>query len=122
VDYYSRFIEVVKLSATATKSVISAMIHIFARYGIPDVIVSDNGPQYSSQEFGEFVKKFDFKHVTSSPYYLQGNGEAERAVRTAKKLLKGNTDPNLALLAYRSTPLSWCQLSVADGKADSNVC
>jgi len=55
VDYYLRFIEVVKLSATTTKSVISAMMPIFARYGIPDVIVSDNGPQYSSQEFGEFV-------------------------------------------------------------------
>jgi len=44
VDYYSRFIEVVKLSAITTKSVISAMMPIFARYGIPDVIVSDSGP------------------------------------------------------------------------------
>ena len=102
-----------KLSATTTKSVISAMMPIFARYGIPDVIISNNGPQYSSQEFGEFTKNFNFKHVTSSPHHPQGNGEAERAVKTVKKLLKGNTDPNLALLAYRSIPLSWCQSSPA---------
>ena len=113
VDYYSSFIKVVKLTATTTKSVISAMMPIFARYGIPDVIVSDNGPQYSSREFGEFAKNFNFKHVTSSPHHPQGNSEAERAIKTAKKLLKGNTDPNLPLLAYRSTPLSWCQLSPA---------
>ena len=89
------------------------MMPIFARHGIPDVIVSDNGPQYSSHEFGEFAKNLNFKHITSSPYHPQGNGEAERAVKTAKKLLNGNSDPNLALLAYRSTPLPWCQLSPA---------
>jgi len=54
------------------------MMPIFARHGIPDVIVSDNGPQYSSHEFGEFVKTLNVKHITSSPYHPQGNGEAER--------------------------------------------
>jgi len=43
------------------------MMPIFARYGIPDVIVADNGPQYSSQEFGEFAKKFNFKHALIIP-------------------------------------------------------
>jgi len=71
VDYYSRFNEVLKLSATTTKGVISAMMPIFTRYGISDVMVSDNGPQYLSQEFGEFAKKFDFKHTASSPYHPQ---------------------------------------------------
>ena len=46
IDYYSRYIEIVKLSATTTKNVVSAMKPIFARHGIPDVLVSDNGPQY----------------------------------------------------------------------------
>jgi len=89
------------------------MIPIFVRHGIPDVIVSDNGPQYSSHEFGEIVKTLNVKHITSSPHHPQGNGEAERVVKTAKRLLNGNSDPNLALLAYRLTPLSWCQLSPA---------
>jgi len=77
VDYFSRYIEVIKLSSTPTNSVVAAMKPIFARYGIPDIVISDNGPQYSSQEFKEFAKAYNFEHITSSPYYPQGNGEAE---------------------------------------------
>ena len=76
-DYYSRFIEVVKLSSTTTRCIVSAMKSMFGRHGIPEVLISDNGPQYSSDEFIEFASSYDFKHVTSSPYHLQGNGEAE---------------------------------------------
>ena len=77
----------------------------FARYGIPDTVVSDNGPQYSAADFSNFAMHYGFTHVTSSPKYPQANGEAERAVRTEKNLLKKSDDPYLAMLAYRSTPL-----------------
>ena len=113
IDYYSRYIETAKLSATTTKSVVSAMKPILAWHGIPNVIVSDNGPQYASKEFKDFAIAYDFQHVTSSPYHPQGNGEAERAVKTIKSLLRCNSDPNVVLLSYRSTPLSWCRLSPA---------
>jgi len=113
IDYYSRYIELARLSGTTTKSVVSAMKPIFARHGIPDMIVSDNGPQYASQEFKDFATAYDFQHITSSPYHPQGNGEAERAVKTIKSLLKCDPDPNVVLLSYRSTPLSWCRLSPA---------
>ena len=69
VDYFSRYIEVVKLTCTTTKSVVAAMKPLFARHGIPDVIISDNGPQYSSQEFKQFAEDYEFSHVTSSPYH-----------------------------------------------------
>ena len=105
VDYYSRFIEITKLTSTTAASVISHLKSIFARHGIPEVVVSDNGPQYSSAAFEDFSKEYEFDHVTSSPKYPQANGEAERAVKTTKQLLEKNNDPYLAILAYRSTPL-----------------
>ena len=63
-----------------------------------------HSPQYRAEKYRQFAKDYGFTHVTSSPYYPQGNGEAERAVGTIKRLEK-EEDPYLALLAYRSTPL-----------------
>ena len=104
VDYYSRFIEVAQLHRT-TAEVIQKTKAIFARHGIPEVVVSDNGPQFSSEAYSAFARNYQFEHVTSSPLYPQSNGEAERAVQTVKSLLNKGEDPCLALLSYRSTPL-----------------
>ena len=105
VDYFSKFIEVNYLASLASSKTICALKSVFARHGIPEVERSDNGPQYDSAEFAKFAKDWEFKHVTSSPLYAQSNGEAERAVQTAKNLLQKESDPAKALLAYRSTPL-----------------
>ena len=98
VDYFSRFPEVIKLTSTTSKTIITALKSIFSHYGVPATLLSNNGPQFSS----------DFDHVTSSSYYPQSNGMVERTVRTVKKLLKGSYDPYLALLTYRATSLPWC--------------
>ena len=81
------------------------MKSIFARHGVPESILSDNGPQYASAVFADFAKEYGFTHMTSSPRYPQGNGAAERAVRTVKGLLEKSDDPYLALMSYHSTPL-----------------
>ena len=114
VDYFSRYPEVVKLTSTTSQSAINALKSLFSRHGIPEEVVSDNGPQYDSHEFTAFAKSYSFCHTTSSPHYPQSNGHAERAVQTIKKLLKGAEHPYLALLTYRSTPLPWCGLSPAE--------
>ena len=112
-DYFSRYPEIVKLTSTTSPCIIAALKGIFARHGIPETVVSDNGPQYSSWEFTEFAGAYLFHHVTSSPHYPQSNGQVERTVKTVKKLLSGSNDPCLSLLAYRTTPLSWFNLSPA---------
>ena len=113
-DYFSRYPEIVKLKSTTTQSVVTALKSVFSRHGIPETVVSDNGPQFSSQEFSDFASNYQFAHVTSSPHYPASNGQAERAVKTAKQLLKNADDPFVALLSYRATPLPWCGKSTAE--------
>lgn len=105
VDYYSRWVEVRQLSNTTAAATVNALKSIFAVHGIPDLLISDNGPQYGSETFRTFTSTYGFSHTTSSPRYPQANGEAERAVRTVKEILKKDGDPYLGLLAYRSTAL-----------------
>ena len=99
-DYFSRYPEVVKLKSTTSSSIIENLKSIFSRHGIPETIVSDNGPQFSSQEFGDFSKTYNFCHVTSSPHFPQSNGLAERSVQTMKRLLKESKDVYQAILSY----------------------
>ena len=80
----------------------------FARHGVPDYVVSDNGPQYTSSEFRRFATTWKFKHVTTSPHYPQANGMAESAVKTCKTIMKkallSKSDPYLGLLDHHNTP------------------
>lgn len=112
-DYYSRFLEILHLSSTTSAHIIQKLRTVFARFGVVDQAVSDNGPQFASTEFQNFAKELDFEHISSSPHHPQGNGHAERAVQTAKKILK-QKDPLLALMIYRSTPCSTTGFSPAE--------
>ena len=106
VDYYSRFVEIAKLTPTRSQDIIVHLKSMFARHGVPEIFFSDNAPQYSSQEFKDFAAAYGFTHTTSSPRFAQSNGESERHVQTVKRLLKKAKDPYLALLAYRATPIA----------------
>ena len=108
VDYYSNFWEIDRLPSTRASAVILKMKAHFARYGCPDRVVSDNGPQFTADEFAKFAKSWDFDHRTSSPGNSKANGKAESAVKTAKSLMQkaldAGTEPYLAILDYRNTP------------------
>ena len=113
VDYFSRYPEIQKLSSTNSHSIIVALKNVFSRFGIPEVVVSDNGPQFVSTQFHHFAQSYEFHHVTSSPLFAQGNGQVECTVKTMKKLLR-SPNPLMALLINHSTPFPWCNLSPAE--------
>ena len=104
----------IQLRRTTSTAVMQAIKAIFSRHGVPETLLGDNGPQYSSHEFAEFAKAYEFNYITSSPRFPQSNGQAERAVKTAKQLIQKSKDPFMALLSYRTTPLPWCNLFPAE--------
>ena len=77
VDYFSWYIEVAHLSVTSAHAVIAALKDTFSRHGIPQTLVSDNGPQYSCTLFKDCAKEYGFTHLTSSMRYPQANGEGK---------------------------------------------
>ena len=99
-------------SAVSSSCVIEELRTLFARFGLPEMIVSDNGTCFVSREFEEFLRKNGVKHTTSAPYHPSSNGLAERAVQVIKRGLKkdkeGSMSARLArvLFNYRITPQS----------------
>lgn len=110
IDYYSNYPEVAQLTNTSAQSVIIHMKSFFARHGIPQCVVSDNGPQYNCVEFREFAKQYGFQHTIF-------NGQAKKGVQIVKRLLKkasnSNTDPYLDLVSYQMAALE-CGASPAE--------
>ena len=110
VDYYSKFPFIEKMPAHCTaKAVVEVTEKLFSEQGIPQKVVSDNGPQFSSSLNTAFAKEWNFLHVKSSPHYPQSNGLVERFVQTVKhslgKAKASGNDPNMALLCIRTTPV-----------------
>ncbi|XP_020908437.1 uncharacterized protein K02A2.6 [Exaiptasia diaphana] len=112
VDAHSKWPEVIPMKSTTSSKTIEVLRNLFARFGIPEQLVSDNGPQFVSDEFQTFMKSNGIRHITSAPYHPATNGLAERSVQTFKQALKsmeGNSSPlkeKLAkfLINYRNTP------------------
>nr|XP_050042510.1 uncharacterized protein K02A2.6-like [Dermacentor andersoni] len=120
VDSYSKWIEAKCLRTTTTSKTIDCLKEIFAAYGYPEELISDNGPQFTAQEFADFTSSHGIRHTRTPPYHASSNGAAERLVQTTKAtLLKQVLHDNLTgqnrtlhqrlndfLLAYRNTPNS----------------
>ena len=80
------WVEINILPNTLTATEVEFTKAHFARFGIPDRLVTDNGPQFTSTEYEQFLEGNGFEHVTSSPYWSHRNGEAEAAVKIVKRI------------------------------------
>ena len=73
VDAHSKWPEMIPVSSTTSSSTIEVLRDLFARSGIPEQIMSDNGTQFVSDEFQAFVKSNGIRHITSAPYHPATN-------------------------------------------------
>ncbi|XP_058817909.1 uncharacterized protein K02A2.6-like [Topomyia yanbarensis] len=115
VDYFSRFTEVIIMKQTTTDLTVQALFETFSRFGVPETLRSDNGPQFISEPFKAFCQEFGIEHQKIIPYWPQANGEVERMNNTILKRLRISQEENRSkwkwdlrsfLLMYNSTPHS----------------
>lgn len=112
IDSYSKWPEVYEMSNIGAKQTIEKFKCIFSRFGFPALLVTDNGPTFTSSEFENYCKAINVKHTFSPPYHPATNGAAERFVETFKSHVtkikeSGNlvsSAINLFLFDYRNMP------------------
>ena len=122
IDSHSKWFEVFVMSSTTSINTIDTLKSLFARYGLPEQIVLDNVPQFTSDEFKSFCKSNGICHITGAPYHPSTNGAIERAVQTMKKSLKSTvneqgtiyTKLSRFLMSYCSIPHSTTGETPAD--------
>ena len=112
IDTYSKFPQVEIVNSTEAKTCIPKLVTIFARYGIPSKIKTDNGPPFNGKEFETYTKSLGIEWKTITPLWPQGNAVVERFMKPIGKLLKTTEiegknwrqELQRFLLQYRSTP------------------
>ncbi len=97
VDACSKWPEVFSMTSTTAAQTVMVLRELFARTGVPEQLVSDNGPQFISEEFQIFLRNNGIKHVTSAPYHPATNGLAERFVQSLKNALRAMIHEKLTL-------------------------
>ena len=98
VDTCSKWPQVIAMTSTTAERTVDILRSLFSRYGIPDQIVTDNGPQFTAEEFNKFCLGNGIKHTLTAPYHPSTSGEAERFVQTFKTSIlkhKGALQKNL---------------------------
>ncbi len=121
VDSYSKWLEVFPMRQTKSSDTIDVLRSLFSRYGLPEQVVSDNGPQFTSEEFQSFLRLNQVKHTLCPPYHPASNGLAEKYVQTFKRMFrKNNSQDSLkckvakVLFSYRNMPHTTTGLTPAE--------
>ena len=105
INYYSFTVFECPLPSLATTSVITAFKTIFSDTAVPMTLVTDNALCFTSEEFSNFAKSWNFTHVTSSPRYPKGNAHAEKAVGMVKQIYNHCEDLLFGMLVLKTVPL-----------------
>ena len=123
VDRFTGWLSIYHFPNQATGAkLVTACRDVFSAYGVPEEVSSDGGPQLTSHEFDTFLRNWGIRHRVSSVGYPQSNGRAELAVKTAKRIIQDNTNPDgslnsdkaaRAILQHRNTPIPELGLSPA---------
>ena len=111
-DSHSKWPEICPMKSTNAEATINELRNIFARNGLPQQLVSDNGPPFRSAEFETFMKMNGVKHILVSDYHPASNGLAERFVGSFKRALTSAQNDKIGinqqisrfLLTYHTTP------------------
>ena len=120
IDAYTKWLDVHITPSTSSSATIELLRKLFSTFGLPEVVVSDNGTGFKSEEFEAFLRANGVKHVCTPPYHPSSNGLVERAVQTLKgglkKLQDGSLETKLSrfLFSYRSMPHGSTGLSPAE--------
>ena len=85
IDANTKWVDIHIVNSSSAEVTIEKMRATFATLGLPQILVTDNGPQFTSAQFAQFTKNNGIKHVTSSPYHPSTNGLAKRTVQTFKE-------------------------------------
>jgi transposase InsO family protein len=94
-DYFTKWMEAIPLKNMAHREVIHFISeHIIHRFGIPQILTTDQGSSFMSQQVCDFVESLKIKLLSSSPYYAQSNGQAESSNKTLIKLIKKKIEKN----------------------------
>ena len=88
VDAYSGWLEVRIVPSTSSQSAIRVLRNLFVTHGIPEVIASDNGTGFTSDDFQKFCRINAINHSLIAPFHPSSNGRAEQTVRSTKTTLK----------------------------------
>ena len=120
VDVNSKWLEVIPMKTATALMTVQWLRTLFSTFGVPESIVSDNGPQLAAAEFQEFCKRNGIHHILIAHYHPASNGLAERGVQTFKggyrKLSEGTVEDRIArfLLQYRVTANTTTGMSPAE--------